>query len=86
MKWPEKQEWDGTKHVYHSTEDLGFSQTCHVLMEEILGAKAGPMLIELSWEMPSKGTFKHFFSDLMFSKAFLLDMILKAIGIYMYTI
>lgn len=42
-------------------------------MEEILGAEVGPVLIESSWEMPSKGTFKYSYSDLMFWKAFLLD-------------
>jgi len=46
VKWPEKQEWNVTKHVYHSTEGLEFSQTCHLLMEKLLGAEAGPMLIE----------------------------------------
>lgn len=42
-------------------------------MEELLEAEAGPVLVESSWEMPSKGTFKHSFSNLMFWKAFLLS-------------
>lgn len=60
--------------IYYNTEDLEFSQTCHLLMEELLRAKAGwPVLVQWYWEMPFKGTFKYSHLDLMFWKAFLLD-------------